>query len=197
MLAALTPVRIIAPVGMPIALADAKRHLRVDFDDDDLLISSLIAAATERLDGWSGLLGRCLLTQDWRQDQADFAGCHLRLPFPDVSAVSVTYRDDLDAPRTLSPTAYRLLADASGSFVELVDGFVWPSVAERSDAVSVTMTVGFGDAQDVPAPIRAAILLMVGDLYRFTESASMGAISMVPMSTTVQALLAPYRRTGF
>ena len=41
-----------------------------------------------------------------------------------------------------------------------------------------------------------AILLMVGDLYRNRETTGQGAspLGSIPMSTTVEALLAPYRR---
>ena len=69
-----------------------------------------------------------------------------------------------------------------------------PSLACEPDALSVTYTAGYGAAEDVPAPIRHAILLMVGDMYRFTESAGPGQMASVPMSTTVERLLAPYRR---
>jgi hypothetical protein len=49
----------------------------------------------------------------------------------------------------------------------------------------------------LPKPIRAAVLLMVGDLYRFRETVSVGVSSTaVPMSTTVESLLSPYRVFG-
>jgi hypothetical protein len=40
---------------------EAKAHLRVD----DTLITALIAAATARLDGRDGILGRCLRSETW------------------------------------------------------------------------------------------------------------------------------------
>lgn len=45
----------------------------------------------------------------------------------------------------------------------------------------------------MPAPIRAAILLMVGDLYRNRDTTAVGTISKIDMSTTVENLLAPFR----
>jgi uncharacterized phiE125 gp8 family phage protein len=73
----------------------------------------------------------------------------------------------------------------------------WPATADRPDAVRVTMTAGYGGPADVPAPLRAAILLMTGDLYRFRESVAVGAaVAELPVSTSVGALIAPYRRVG-
>jgi uncharacterized phiE125 gp8 family phage protein len=59
------PVLVTPPVAAPVSLAEAKAHLRVDFDDEDALISGLIDAATQHLDGWSGVLGRALMPQTW------------------------------------------------------------------------------------------------------------------------------------
>ena len=48
----------------------------------------------------------------------------------------------------------------------------------------------------IPAPIRAALLLMTADLYSNRETVETGvraAAVAVPMSTTVETLLSPYR----
>src|SRR5690606_10673336 len=67
------PVRVTPPAIQPVTLAEAKLHLRVDHDDEDALISNLIQAATGHLDGWTGILGHCLVEQVWRQDHDRFA----------------------------------------------------------------------------------------------------------------------------
>ena len=61
--------------------------------------------------------------------------------------------------------------------------------------MSVTFKAGYAS---VPAPLVSAILLMVGDLYANRETAVTGTVAFaLPMSTTVQALIAPYRAVGF
>src|SRR5690606_31689457 len=80
-----------------------------DHSDEDTLIEGLIRAATEHLDGWTGLLGRCLVEQEWRQDYDVVASC-LPLPLgPVISITSVTVGGDL-----IDGGAYSLKTDAGG-----------------------------------------------------------------------------------
>ena len=51
------------PTGEPVSLAEAKLHLRVDVDDDDALIGSIISAARQAAET---LTGRQLITSRWK-----------------------------------------------------------------------------------------------------------------------------------
>ena len=51
-----------------VSLDEMKAHIRQDSDVEDAedgAILTFIAAATGKLDGRDGLLGRCLITQTW------------------------------------------------------------------------------------------------------------------------------------
>ena len=189
------PVRVTAPAADPLDLDAVKEHLRVDSPDEDALIGGLIAAAVDHLDGWRGILGRCLITQGWRLDGAAWP-CRLRLPFPDTAQVAVTYWDSAGEEQTLEASLWRHLALAGGDVVDFIGPV--PALSAGSAApVSVAFTAGYGpEPEDVPAAIRAALLLMVGDLYRNRSTTAAGTLSAIPMSTTVAALLAPHRRIG-
>lgn len=190
----LAPVRIAEPSEMPVSLAEAKAHCRVDFPDDDALITSMISAATVYLDGWTGILGRALVTQTWRQDFACFSG-RMRLPVGPVASVSsVKYSDAGNAEQTVDPGVFVISTDALGSYVELASGMAWPQTYDRPDAVRITYVAG-DDAAAVPASIKAAILLHVAHLYLNREAVVVGEIpSVLPMAAA--ALIAPYRRVG-
>ena len=184
------PVRTLAPANMPVSLAEAKAHLRVDHDDQDDLITAQIKAATVWLDGYAGILGRALITQTWRQDFAGFAD---RLPLPVspvISVVGVSYFDAGNVQQTLDAGVYDLLADARGAYITLRPGQSWPATFRRADAVSVTFTAGYGAAADVPEPIRQAILLIVQRLFDGADTEIDIAIER-----TVHALIAPYRKS--
>lgn len=194
----LKPVRTSPPNEAPIALADAKAHLNArTFADDDDLIAAAIDAATAHLDGYAGALGRCLVTQTWRQDFSCFPACgKIRLPLSPVQSVSaVTYRDAADAEQTLAASVYASgLDDALGPYIALKTGQAWPATFARDDAVSVVFVAGYGAASAVPGPIKSAIRLMVGDLYANRETKVSQNLITNP---TVERLLAPYRRVGF
>lgn len=183
-----------APAEAPVSLAAAKAHLRVEHDDEDDLIAGLVDAVTQHLDGYAGVLGRALVTQSWRLDLARPACRSVRLPVPPATDIeAVTYLVD-GAEITLDPSAYRLGHGPLGDFLVLADGWSWPAMDRREDALRVTFTTGYGEAADVPAPIQAAIKLMVGDLYAFRETAQVGGgASAIPISPSVAALLSPFR----
>lgn len=197
----MAPVRTIAPTLHLWSLEEVKLHLRVDGVEEDDLITSLLAAVTGHLDGWTGILGRCLLTQTWRQDLRAFP-CEdrLRLPFGPVTAVSgITYRDTSNVQQTLATSVYAgPFADAIGSYIILQFGQVWPSTYPREDAVAVTFVAGAATAAAVPSEIREAARRMIGDLYENRETVVIGAVpAVIPMSPSVRDLLSPYRTVGF
>ncbi|PWL16384.1 hypothetical protein DKP76_17865 [Falsochrobactrum shanghaiense] len=186
----LAPVRTVAPASMPVTLAEAKAHLRVDHDDQDDLITAQIKAATAYLDGYAGILGRALVTQTWRQDFVGFAD-HLALPIsPVIAIVSISYFDVGNVQQTLDAGVYDLFADTRGAYLTLRPGQSWPATFRRADAVSITFIAGFGAAADVPEPIRQAILLIVQRLFDGADTEIDIAIE-----GTVHALIAPYRKS--
>lgn len=188
------PVRVTAPAVPLVTLSEAKAQARVEHSDEDTLISGLISAATAHLDGWSGVLGRCLVNQTWRQD-VDAWGETLRLPFPDVSSVTLTYRDADDAEQTVAAAGYELLEDERGAYLAWRDAFARPSVSgDRAAPISVEMVAGYGAAaSDVPQAIRHAALLLVSHLYEHRE-AVMAGVSLAVTPLAVASLIDPYRR---
>lgn len=187
----LAPVRTAAPASTPVSLVEAKAHLRVDHSDDDTLITGLIAAATDHLDGWTGILGRAIITQTWRQDFYRFTP-QMRLPLHPVASVTgVTYYDGDNVQQTLSTDIYELLTDGAGAYITRKADQAWPGTKNREAAISVTFVAGEAAAS---AAIKAAILLAVGHLYENREAVSEGSFGELPMA--VSALIAPYRRVG-
>jgi uncharacterized phiE125 gp8 family phage protein len=185
----LSPVLISAATDLPVSVEDAVSHVNAQGVGDDALIELFIGAAAAQV---GLILGRALVTQTWRQDFDGFDD-ELRLPLGPLSSVThVKYYDGDGALQTLSSSVYVSRADESGSYLMLAPNQSWPSAADRDDAVQVTFVVGTA-AASVPPAIKAAILLMVGDLYAFRETVQEGTMTSVPMSTTVDKLIAPYR----
>jgi len=142
----LAPVRVIAPALLPVSLAEAKAYMHVDHDDDDALIEGLIGSAVDRLDGWAGELGRCLVEQTWRQD-FEVACQILPLPLaPVISIAAVTYTDAKDDTVELDTADYARKTDAGGrSAVVVRAGAVPPG------PISVAYVAGYASTPGVPA----------------------------------------------
>lgn len=181
---------VIDPPVPILGLAEAKAHLRVDDDADDALIGSLIAAATAHIDGPAGWLGRALGRQTLELRRCGFPDCGwIALPCRPIHAiVQVAYDDPAEAPRTFDPASCGLYDRT----LMPAPGLSWPAAASRPESLRIRYTAGYEGGQ-VPAPILAAVKLMVGDLYRHRETAAIGTLSSVPMNTTVAALLAPFQ----
>lgn len=78
--------RVTAPTDPVVTLAEAKLHLRVDSDDEDTIIESMIDAAVEYLDAENGVLGRALAPQEW---EVTFDG-----PADDLPIVPIIDQDE-------------------------------------------------------------------------------------------------------
>jgi uncharacterized phiE125 gp8 family phage protein len=194
-------VLITPPTADVVTLEEAKAHLRVDHADDDALIAGMIAAATSHLDpAGNGWLGRALRPQTWELRFDAFPCGPVILPYPPlISVESMKYGDGDGVERELvAGIGYRVFADAWRARLEPVYGGSWPRVRRDHESVRVRYVVGHapadGEAADaLPPSVKAAILLIVGDLYAFRETVAEGAPSKVPVSATVDALLAPLR----
>jgi uncharacterized phiE125 gp8 family phage protein len=189
----LKPRLLVAPLQPLISLNEAKAHLRVDHDDDDALIAGFVAAATDWMDGYSGVLGRALLTQTWSQEFDGFS-C-LRLALNPVQSVSIAYVDAAGAVTPLAGSAYVLREDALSPYLEPVFGGVWPSVWAQADAVRVTYVCGYTSPGLVPEAIRQAAKLLLAHWHENREAADAGgANSMGEVPLGVKALIAPFKR---
>ena len=194
----LRPVLVAVPAAPVVSTDEIKAHCHVDYSDDDALLDRFVAAATAHLDGWTGILGRCLINQDWRQDHWYWPTCrYLRLPFPDVSKVIVNYYDVDNVKQTVDGSLYDLMEDESGSKIWFKDAFTYPTIYyNRRDGLQVTVTAGYGaSASDVPEAIRQAVMLLAGHWYENREAVVLGRI-MAPteLPFAVSALIEPYRR---
>lgn len=191
----LRPVLVTPAATLPLSLDEAKQHCRVHHTDDDSRIAVLISAATSYLDGPAGILGRALIEQTWQQDYDSFSAAN-RIPIGDArEIVSVTYFDQDNASQALASAVYSLFSDDAGDYVALKPGQSWPSTYCRPDAVRITWKAGFGTgAGDVPAAIRQAMLLLIGNWNLYAEASLDFSATRLPFG--VEALLEPFRRRG-
>jgi uncharacterized phiE125 gp8 family phage protein len=216
------PVLVTAPTIKPVTRAEAKAALDIGYSEKDALIDGLIAAATTYLDGWTGILGRALCEQTWRQDYDGFIcwswaypgrrdqppspyfGFRLRLPVdPVISITSVKYVDLAGVQQTIAASNYTLKDDDEGAFVQFITTYPLPVVSLEPASVSVTYKAGYANAgtdpnftSTAPDPIKQAMLLLIRSWFDNPTPVIIGAtVEKVPFA--VDALLAPFRRQQF
>lgn len=183
--------RTVAPAVQPITLSEVKAQCRVSDTDSDTLLTSLIAAAVDLVDG-DGALGRAMITQTWAQ-WVPLSPARVRLrmgPFQELTGVHYYDADGVLQEATLSDYEIR----KAGDFVtvEPKSGFAWPSTQSRGDAIRLTYVAGFGDAaSDVPQGIRHALLMLVAHWYENREASTDLNLRDAPMA--VDALLNRHR----
>lgn len=182
--------RTVAPALTPVSLAEVKAHLRVTGTAEDALIGVFLQSAVDHLDAWVGILGRALVTQTWELALDEFA-VEIRLPLGLVQSVeAVEYRDTAGLVQTVPSASYVVDILSPEARIVLAPNATWPMTLDAINAVTVRFVCGYGAAAAVPSAIKAAILLMVADLYENREGQTAKALTP---NATVDRLLSPYR----
>ena len=180
--------RLTAPAEEPIDLADAKSHLRVDHNDEDLLISALIVAAREAAEARTG---RALVSQQWRYTAAEWADdMPLQHP-PLISVQTITYLDADGARQTLDPALYQVVTDTLQGSVCKAYGSSWPTARNEPGSIRIDYTAGYGNAAAIPQAIKVWMLLVIGTWYTQRESLATNTANEIPRGFW-QGLLDPY-----
>lgn len=158
---------IIPPAIEPITLEEAKHHLRVDGNDDDLLIKSLIKQAREWCEDYQN---RKYITQTLELVLDTFPNGNA-IVFNSCSPVqkveSIKYYDENRQEYLFNENKYIADLDSFINRVVLNRGKHWPIEELQSvNAVRVRVVAGYGDSGDkVPEAIKWAIILQMKLLY--------------------------------
>lgn len=198
-----------AATEYPVSLAEAKLHLRVDIDDDDDLITSLIGAATEHVEASTA---RALVSRtiDFYLPQFPCNSGQIDLPLSPVSSVTnLVFTDSAATAHTWTVSGTNLLNELGtiNAHIDLVNtparlvlaySQAWPSnVLKTANAVKVRVVAGYGAATAVPKWAKQAILLLVGTWYMQRESITVDQRESLAVPHTVELLLAPHKVWSF
>lgn len=185
----------VTPAGVePVSVAEAKAHVRFTASAQDTYIGTLIGTARSHVES---VTGRALVTRTLELRRPDFDPPDDRgipLPRPPLVAVStVKYLDADSVEQTIDAASYQIDRADTGSFLRIIDA---PgSLKDDPEAVRIRYTAGYGsNAADVEAPLRHAILLLVGHWWASREPVGDRGTAL-PFA--VDALLGPYKTTGW
>ncbi|MCB1491901.1 MAG: head-tail connector protein [Rhodobiaceae bacterium] len=178
------------PAVEPVTLADAKAHLRIDDTAEDAYVQALIVSARVRVEVETR---RALVTQSWTQTLdrwPDDAVVALQIA-PVQSVTTVTVRDENGVAQTVSSGLYDL--DGESNPPRLVVNQPVDSPATLPAGIAITFVAGYGDAaDDVPADIRQAMLLLIADWFEHRDPLY-GSSQGARLPAAAEAILGPYR----
>jgi uncharacterized phiE125 gp8 family phage protein len=156
------------PTALPLSVADAKAHLRVETPDEDGYIEGLLKAAIAHVEAGTGV---ALISQTWRVYLDEWPDdCLVELPLHPVrSILAVTVFDAEGAPQALDANLWRL--DAVSRPARLVFRAP-PDPGLAPNGIEIDLRAGFGDTgNEVPDQLRRAVLLLVAHWHELRGSA--------------------------
>jgi len=208
----------VQPAVEPITRDEAKAHLRVGVTDDDFFIDSCITAARQNLeetyrlacitqtlilgldyfvqpdwDPWSPVwpvwpAGWWLATSWYPRGQP------LELRWPLQSVTSIAYTDPSGNPQTFPSNQYQVVTQTKPGLVMPNYGVVWPVASPLPNNIQVTFVAGYANPSLVPSSIKAALKLIIGDLYENREQSLIGTrLVVVELPRGVDDLMGPYK----
>lgn len=189
----------VAPAEEPLALEDVRDFLRVDSDDEDGVISTLIRAARMDVEAFTR---RALVTQTLvlRLDAFPANNRDILLPRPPLQSVSsITYTAQSDGSPTTWSSALYDVSTPAGEFADFgrvrpAYGQSWPTgVRDELEAIAITYVAGYGSGAeelDIPDGMKLAMQLMITSWY--DQRLNGGA-----MPDAAASLLWPYRALLF
>lgn len=163
------------PTKLAVSISEARKHMRVEDLDNDDLIYTYVMSAQQSL---SMQLGRSLVLTSYALDVYNWHR-DIYLPMPPIRSVSaVKVRGTDGTLATITTSDYTLLLTSEGRGRLTIPGtWGWPYTSYMQAIASVEYTAGY---DVVPAPLRAAILLMAGTLYDNRSDVGSAATYKVP-----------------
>lgn len=180
---------LIPPALEPLSLVDAKIFLRVDHDDDDDVISALIAAARGHVEAQTR---RALITQTWRLALDGWPAIgHIKVRPAPVQSITALRTYDLDGDALAHDPAIFAIDCEAG----IIAAPPWslPMPGRSFNGIEIDFVAGFGgNTNDVPAPLRQAIRHLVAHWYDNRGLVAIGQ-SLAIMPASVGAMISSYR----
>lgn len=145
-------------MAIPVSLMDAKRQLRIGFEDEsqDDEIPGFIADAAAWVERYTGHI---LTARDVKEEFGSFGRLRLRAwPVKPGAPLTVSY---VDANGMTTVPGARVFAANRSVVVEPALGSRWPSLP-RGGRVIVKVRAGYEEGDPVPGNLRRAMLVLIG-----------------------------------
>lgn len=173
------------PEAEPVTVAEMREHCRIDHNDDNTYLASLITAARQHVEAATG---KIIGEQTLRQKHDCFPCGAIQIQRSPVSEVEVSYTDGSGDSQTMDEDDIQTQLDGSIPLVAPAPGTNWPSTQrDRIGAVTITITGGYETCPDM---LKHAIKMLAAHWYANREAVADKSMSEIPF--TVEALIATH-----
>jgi len=172
----------------PVSLEEARAQCRIDYEDEDALLSVYITAAREHAEM---VTRRALMTSLWDHTLDGFpSGGAIRLPYPPLIDIeSVHYIAPDGEAVEMDEELYRIDTRQEPGLLMPAHGTSWPATRQMPGAVWIRYRAGY---EAVPQGLKVAMLMLVGHWFAHREAVQIGtAPHEVPLA--VERLLWAHR----
>lgn len=176
----------------PMTIDEAKNFLRVDINDDDAFIGSLISSARDYCES---VTMRALGTESFELVLPDFPSDRdfIEIPRPPLQKIiSAQYKDCYGVVNDIDPETIVYDYDSEPGRIVLAYNRFWPIyIPYTAGAVIINFTSGYNPDNPMPESIKQAMYLLIGQWY--TNREPMVDRRLTELNYSVDALLAPHR----
>lgn len=174
----------VATGPQPVTVEMALDHLRQP-EDSLGYVQALLSASTALI---GEKAGRVLTAETWDLSVASASGDIVLPKSPVQSITSISYFDAAGAVQAATVSDFYLFKDTDRAILRPKDGFSWPTLQTREDAMTVRFVAGYAT---IPDELRHAILLTLGHFFENREAVT--DRGMVELPYGVDALVAVHR----
>ena len=183
-------ISVITPaVAERLTVSEVKSFLRVDSDDEDTLLAVLISAAREMAEKYTRQILMTTTIEEFYDIFPEYTIKDSDIIYlsrgPIQSITSVKYVDTLGDEITITNDKYN--TDLISEPGRIISTAGWYATKDTVNAVVVRYVVGYSSASDVPAAIKQAMLLLIGEMYE----KRIDSVKRLP--TAAEYLMNPYR----
>tara|TARA_B000000609_G_C24182148_1_gene359729 strand:- start:2626 stop:3300 length:675 start_codon:yes stop_codon:yes gene_type:complete len=197
------------PTIEPISIEEAKEHLRLDDDVDDIPVKTFIKASRLWAEKYTGRAFITRTVQQYLDSTASVldplyegmrTGIETRAysnyielaASPAISVTSINYYNDSDTQSTWATSNYYVDTVTDLGRVYLRDGGTFPTDLRAANGLEINYTAGYGASRsDIPDDIRLAMLQYMTFAYEHRGEQEGGTPPMPPK--ILSTLLNPYK----
>lgn len=195
----MSDILITAPTEEPVSVDELRAHLR-DVSDPDATLTRLIKAATEYVEGATGIAlisqvreltldswpmtGDGLGWWDGEREGAISSGAPRFVEFsrsPLISITSVTTFDEASSPSVWDASNYFADTGSRPGRLALNAGGVWPVATRSAAGIKIRYVAGHADPESAPNDLALAVLQIAAHWYQNRELVDYEGPNKVPM----------------